>query len=278
MLQVHQPVNGASTKNQVLLGLGDKMRLPYGWEIRTWLTEKMFPGHNKSRTMEEWVEVRKTERKQKVRYFISDTIPSFFGRQKRKVHDVQYFFMYRFMRKHQYNRIDTGLKPAYYENDTRMLHGMFNVLKEYVEGELAHMQLWNCDEKDWKGEGRIEGLNCLMWQEKLIHGKDDGVAKNNKLYGKRTSQAITAQEIKELYLWWMDERPARKDPYDFYELDEDMLDKDKGIFESIVNRTPARKKADKIAYKKSDALEKKHTADDTKMLIRLIKVRAAMWT
>jgi len=55
------------------------MRLPYGWEIRQWINDKVFPEHNKSRTMEEWAVVEKDERKQKVRYFIAHTVPLFFS-------------------------------------------------------------------------------------------------------------------------------------------------------------------------------------------------------
>src|SRR6185312_10079566 len=46
---------------------------------------------------------------------------------------------HRFIRKHQYNRLDTKLSPGYYDLDTQILYAVMNNLKEFYERETCHL-------------------------------------------------------------------------------------------------------------------------------------------
>lgn len=52
-----------------------------------------------------------------------------------KLNDGRLWIFYRMHPKHRYNRINLRLPPRYYENDTRLLHGMFSVLCDHIEEE-----------------------------------------------------------------------------------------------------------------------------------------------
>ena len=56
--------------------------------------------------------------------------------------NVKYWIKYRTTDK--YHVVKTGLKPGYYECDTRILHVNFNMLKDFVEVESAWTYyIWN---------------------------------------------------------------------------------------------------------------------------------------
>ena len=177
----------------------------------------------------------------------------------------------------KYHIIDTGLKPDYYELETRMLHGMFNLLKDFVEIQKAHMQKWCGPKRDLTYETpRDLGLAYLDWEISLTYEKECeecGIDPNPKYTG-LTSQALTAKEIKELYLWWVDKRPKRKDPWDHEglkalpEITLDMIGAD-----DDVNHDDRMK-----CYKEIEEMEEAHHKEDEDMLIRLIKIRRGLWT
>lgn len=167
--------------------------------------------------------------------------------------------------------IDTGLKPGYYDKDTLLLHSMFSILKDFVEIEKAWMEaIFNKDYKRpwWKLNSRFRnreyGIEYLDWEIALVNETDEA---NNP-------QAEIAKIIKELYLWWVDIRPVRMDPYDLIQDNYDgklfkdwFYDLDKPLSENK-----------KIIYKKIDKLEKDYYDEDTEMMKKLIKIRSSLWT
>jgi len=154
--------------------------------------------------------------------------------------------------------LKTGLKPGeYYEFDYKVLYGLFNELSDYVEIELAAVskiasRLEDCvKSKRYKfvnGRSREAGLDYLNWASSLIYNEDYGTLKGDKHYGEITPQALSAQKIKELYLWWKDIRPNRSDLDELYKSKE---------------------------YKK---IEEQYDKEDTKKLIELIKIRREIWS
>lgn len=56
---------------------------------------------------------------------------------------IKYWIIYRTT--DQYHIIRTGLKPGYYDVDYRLVHGMFNLLVEFVEKEYERID-WNSDD------------------------------------------------------------------------------------------------------------------------------------
>jgi len=163
--------------------------------------------------------------------------------------------------------LDTGLlKWDWHELDERIIHALFNELKNYVEVELASMFIATD-----KGGFRMRGGRCpeagvanLEWQCSLKYGDSEFVKKGDPKRGRPTPQAVSAKRILELYRWWTEVRPARPDPMDASGWSEVHDSKD-----------------EKRRGKASDALQKieeEYDREDEKMLVRLIKVRKSLWT
>lgn len=172
------------------------------------------------------------------------------------VYTIRVYIRNRFI--DQTHILKTGLKPGeYYDLDTRILYGLFNELVDLVEIEYASMSKWN-KEKSYKFTGGrcIEaGLDYLRWASSLTYGTDFGLKKKDKDYNKPTPQAISAQKIYKLYVWWKN-RDKREDPH--------------GMF--------TKEKDGKNYFMKIDDLERMHYKEDNKMLIELIKIRESLWT
>ncbi len=183
----------------------------------------------------------------------------------------------------RYHVIKTGLKPGYYDIDTRMLHGCFEMLKEFVEVEQAWRSYWgdNNYRKTWCEEHapfyyvfkpfrRPDiGIKHFEWAATL----DDPALPP---YERCESQAEAAREVLVLYKWWVIDRPARKEieylPYNKQGLG------DLGSLDDDFDRTAP----DYIAHRKSmedaNKQEEDWHAEDDSMLARLVKVRRSLWT
>jgi len=157
----------------------------------------------------------------------------------------------------------------YYEVDTRLLHGIMETVVNFVETEKAHMYTFNEDDENYIPRGpRGAGLAHLDWEISL--GDES------------PGQSEGAKEVKELYLWWKDVRPARPDPHEASGYDEYM--------NSFTNGRPSYlmlgdSDGDKDVRKKmhdvmdaTTKIEEEYFEEDTEMLVRVIKVRRGMWT
>ncbi len=171
--------------------------------------------------------------------------------------------------------VNTGLKPgSYYDFDTKILHGLFYELVDYVEIELAHMNKWTSKNKNKykfvNGRCAKAGLDYLNWSAKLTYGKDWCKDKTDPDYNKPTPQAIAAKQIKELYTWWTVTRPKRKDPQDLsgYTI----------IDHSFGRRSSKDTKKLKNALVKLEKIEERYDDEDTEKLIEIIKLRHSIWT
>ena len=193
-----------------------------------WLEKICYPDHPKCGTAEQWSAWEKIEKSKPVCNFCVNTVPRWFRVKKRQLNDIKYWFMYRLLPSQKYHLIDTGLKPNYHEIDTRMLHGMFNMLKNFCEDEMPwHDWCWQeagkeiDAEKDGKPykrrkfvKGKEAALESFAWQKKLVYTEDEIWRDEDKhLIGQPTPQAKNAEEVEKLYLWWVETRPARVDPY-----------------------------------------------------------------
>jgi hypothetical protein len=127
----------------------------------------------------------------------------------------------------------------WWDADTRILHANFQILVDYVERELAWMQLIVEDKVRWYHRwvsirnARELALKYLHWEITQVGGE----------------QGQSAQAIKDLYLWWKDERPSRKDPWDEFEEGQDAA-----------------------------RAESQHEDEDTEKLTELISIRGWLWT
>jgi hypothetical protein len=137
-------------------------------------------------------------------------------------------------------------RGVYHEFDERVLYCLFDSLQHFVEGELAWFHAILNEDKFKIPKFRLSpyknreaGLAHLAWESGLLD--DDGSP---------SRQALAAREVERLYRWWVDERPKRIDPY---------YDRS-GSVERIY------------------ALEKSYEAEDTEMLIALVRLRGCLWT
>jgi hypothetical protein len=162
--------------------------------------------------------------------------------------------------------LKTGLKPgSYHEIDERIIHGLFNELKEFVEVELAHLQSYHKEKRYNFRNGRCPqaGIDHLKWAASLRYGESEFVEKDDPDYGKPTPQAESAVKIMELYGWWTETRPNRPDPMEASGLND--------CYEKNI-------KDKKAAFKKLNKIEREYDREDDKMLVRLVKLRRHLWT
>jgi hypothetical protein len=170
----------------------------------------------------------------------------------------------------KYYLIDTGLDPwKYHESEDRILHGMFNVLVDFVEIEKTNMTILSYPERQLKKSTRSRelGLEYLEWEM------------TQEYENHYTRQAIHAKEIYELYVWWKDVRPNRPDPYDISGWSDycDRRDAEKGE-DSFFDFDNEDRTESRAIHNVLSKIEQDYETEDTHMLTRLIKIRRELWT
>lgn len=226
-------------------------------------------------TMEEWDEWRDEQKaKRPFRFWLTDTafnkIQNFFCFPLDVYNSIRHYYENRFVDKTHY--LKTGLKPGkYYELDYRIIHGLFNELVEFVEGEQAWLNHLCHKEKKFKfknGKCPEAGLEYLNWAIKLKWDEESGFKEGDQGYGEPTPQAIAAQKTLDLYNWWKHTRPNRPNPMDVSGWSEYCDNKDKHTFTE----------ESKEILDRLDALELAYDKEDEDMMIELIKIRKSLWT
>ncbi len=135
-----------------------------------------------------------------------------------------------------------SLKKGWHDRDEILLHAAFQALVDYVEKEHPEKTVdWSWDETHLKA-----------WKE-----------------------------IKSLYKWWKETRPARKDPLDDKSIKAPPLKFRKIPGTDMSERVEPDKKKYAAYYKamsKSLKLEQKWFEEDQRNLHRLIEIRPYLWT
>ena len=251
---------------------------------------KLVPKLDKPRalTWDGWVEWREEAKKASpTSYWLYETIPDVLHTLKHRLTDpisnTRAWVRYRTFDK--YHIIKTKLKPGYQDFNERCLHGMFNMLVDYVECDLAWKSaMFDGELKKtypWYSKGILRfksarvpnaGVDHLKWESTLD-------SPNIPQGSRSTWQAEKARDILDLYHWWKYVRPKRQDPLDlsgWTQLCEDRRARgikplsDKGL-------TSADKKLERSCLDKSNAIEQSFEDEDTAQLIRLIKIRKGLW-
>lgn len=231
------------------------IKKPYALEWKEW--DKWNNQQEKQRPFRFWLSDIFLNKLQDIVYFPYDIYNT-----------IKIYIRNRYFDKLQY--LNTGLIPGqYYDLDTRILHGLFNELVDFVEIELAHLSLWDQNKKYEIKHGRcIEAAyDYFDWATNLRYKEDYGCYPNDPNYNKLTEQAKTAKKIKQLYEWWKIDRPKRIDPYS---------NKALGDIDDILDNNKFKDK--KKLYDKAYQIEANQEDEDTKMLIQLIKIRKGLWT
>jgi hypothetical protein len=242
--------------------------------------------------------------KRPLAYFLTETLPDMLEYPAKwtvdPFNEVRYYFRNRFVTKTHY--IATGLAPGkWYEFDSRVLHGLFTELVDFVEIEKAgHMVAWSHKAETekynmpwWKehwfsnwAEWRCAeaGLDHLRWEISL-----DDPAKD--LHERCDSQAQAARETMILYTWWKEIRSVRTDNaayedsgWDDFNVRMDAKYGDDWMWGGASGAgrnsklTLAEQKEYEVIRDAIDQLEKDWDQEDEDMMIRLIKLRKSLWT
>lgn len=230
-------------------------------------------GADKARSSNDW-DTWKKEMKEKypIRYFLNQDFEATFiwpitMPLQRAIDWVQYRTTKR------YHIVSTGMKPGYSDVVEKMLHVNFNMLKDFVEKEKAQMfNVFGANDV-YKHNDKNAGIAYLVWEMGL---EDDESWAGNKV------QAKNAREQYDLYNWWTNERPFRVESFDtpehvtYWELRNKIYGKE--CLFCADKDTPELKELQKAAYDLGDKLDKQYSEEDEAMLIRLIKIRASLWT
>jgi hypothetical protein len=258
-----------------------------------WLRGTDKPYALDSKGWKEWTNTAKS--KHPIRYWIADDglrylqdaifwIPD-------QLYHAKYYIVNRWIdQSHALVAHPKHIKPGQYRDmDYRILHCLFDELVNFVEIEKAYSNYRWSEEKQkgmrWWQVGRWRtrtwrsaeaGLQYLEWESKLTNV--EWLPEEEKNNAELTSQAIAAAEIIALYKWWTEVYPNRPEPMDESGWSAYCDDKrDRGI--EFLEDDPDEGKYDtKCMHDKMRKIEDKYEKEDTKMLVRLIKVRANLWT
>ncbi len=176
----------------------------------------------------------------------------------------------------------------------RFLPCLFNELREFVEVELAWWHIAWSDQAErakynapfwatgwfrWRTWRCPEaGLDNLAWQ-KTCDNKDY-TPEDHPEYGKLTQQAYNAMEIEALYRWWTEVYPNRPDPMQvsgWSNYCDRKWKKGSGVFDELEDNNGEKIDTQPMLDQMHE-LEAKYEKEDEEMMIRLIKIRQALWT
>jgi hypothetical protein len=250
---------------------------------------------------EKWEAELKAQRP--IAYFFTEVLPDWIEYPAKwtidPINDVRYYFRNRWITKTHY--IKTRLQPGkWYEYETRILHGLFSELVDFVEIDKAsHAVAWGSKEDRakysipwWKkfrlaywGEWRCPqaGLDHLRWEIDLDNPDKD-------VSERCDSQAQAARETMILYTWWKEIRSVRTDNaayeisgWDDFNVRMDAEHGDNWLWGSLGNgrrgKLTVTEQQEYDAIRATiDQLEQDWEREDEEMMIRLIKLRKSLWT
>lgn len=199
-----------------------------------------------------------------------------------KYRDGIYEIRVRFFDK--YHVINTGLPPGYRDTSERLLHGTFQLLVDYVEVELAWMQVVFSDDAKKKYKYpwfsikpfRFKSFRCpeagldyLAW-EKSLQSED----------GLNDRQAEKAKVVEELYVWWKTIRPNRPDSMDASGWSAYCEERRINGEEPFSNKKRSEAEEDRIRkmIEEMTAIEKNYLEEDKMMWKKLVDIHECLWT
>jgi len=256
-----------------------------------------------SGTTEEWDEwTTAAQIKHNFRYWLAEEalghIQDFVTWPVRKIHDIKYYINNRWVtRTNSLTAHPRDIKPGQWQDvGNRFLPCLFNQLVDFVEVETAWSHIaWGDKEarakynppfyasgwfrwRTWRCPQA--GLDHLDWAMTLTNV--EWLDEDKKSEAVPTSQAISAKEIKELYVWWTTVYPNRPEPMDASgwseHCDAMRVKYPSSLFSTLNGKDSDDKKASDKAHKLLRKIETAYEKEDEAMMIRLIKIRDSLWT
>lgn len=190
---------------------------------------------------------------------------------------ARYRWVYRM---HTLTANPVDIKPGdWCDLSSRLLLCSFNALQEFVEIEMAHMQIVSfASSKSYTvvnyrcAQAGIDYLN-----ESINNVWTDLETNDPSLIGKPTDNAIASQEILDLYTWWTTVYRNRPDPDDLSGFTVE-FNKAFGGQDTFLLFSQGVSQAYRDASARSAEIETAYRNEDDLMLSRLIKVRHSLWT
>jgi len=225
-----------------------------------------------------WMAEELLDNIQKAIYYIPD-----------KISEAMYYINNRWvMKSHALTAHKNDIKPGEWQDlGDRFLLCLFNELVDYVEIRMAYKTIYSEKAKMerfkppfWATISRLKlwrsaeaGLDYLDWESKLVN--DDDWFKDDPEYMKPSKQALDASEVLELYNWWKNIRPNRPDPHEASGWTNYCKDKEYCMFN--IETSDEERAIQREMLEKMRKMEEQYCTEDTDMLVRLIKIRQALW-
>lgn len=168
-----------------------------------------------------------------------------------KLQKLKYWFMYRFIHRHQYNTIRTDLPPAYYDIDTLMEAAIISLLKRYIEVEYNGID------------------DFIKFTDSLLEDIHDAEPRDLV-----ESQRSAQLDLIEAYVWFTSGRQEEED-----ELRELFKDRSPLVIKHheggvTIARVDHSKPNSRDYMKRMDQLYE----NNTKLLMKVVELRGSMWT
>jgi len=152
---------------------------------------------------EEWGKHKKEH--YQIRFWIFEEFIPGIIRQFSRINDIKWWFLHRFHPKYRYHIIKTGLKPGYYDSDSRILRACFGELNNFVENCADKIDWRSSSDEHFQAYCTMKELwywwNCMRgneWKE-----LDDAFSfeKEGKLILKDNQQLIKLMKIRH-FMWY----------------------------------------------------------------------------
>ncbi len=173
-------------------------------------------------TMTEWSKWKKEQKeKHPVLYVLLKKIPSWFSYKIYWVTNTHYQLRSKYIKKQHYIKIDVerfiipGLQAYHwYDSDTRILYGNFQILVDFIEGEEPGERIdWNSDPEHQKAWAEITALYDWWTKERPEH--DEGYP-DTKDYGLEENEFMDGEDSpnRRRYLKALDELHQQEEEWE----------------------------------------------------------------
>lgn len=275
-------------------------------KFANWLRGTDKPGAHTGKGWDNWHKIAK--KSHPIRYWLAeeglDMIQNALWYPMDKLYDLKYYINNRWVtRTHCLTASPDLIKRGKWcDVGNRFLPCLFGELVDFVEIETAWSNVaWDKKAREkynapfyswgwfrWRTWRSAEaGIEHLKWAMTLTN--EEWLADDQKQLAEPTGQALAAREILELYTWWKEVYPNRKDPHDLSGWsawcdrrreklkDEDEDSRLSALFSSDDDTEEEQAETRRI-LELCGQIEKEQQQEDEQMMFRLIKVRNHLWT
>jgi len=179
-------------------------------------------------------------------------------------------------------------RGEWYDSDTIMFEAMFEILRRYVEQEIAWMEVVWASRYSWWIRFRVRWFP-FEWRKELTRELILRYWEWETALEDAPDQANCASNVRDLYLWYVDEYPKLTDPYSLVDDSNELHYIDKGgnmtdkmlgesdpiTGDSLMNRFTPKYKRHLL---KCRNLENKQNKMIDSKLRSLLKIRRGLWT